>query len=92
LEWNRRVLAAGTGMEGFWLPAHEWRGSIAAGTEMEVFYSYLNGMEGFWLPALEWRDSSCRHRNEGVLQLPERNGGILAAGTGMGGVSVPALD
>jgi hypothetical protein len=52
---------------------------LAAGTGMEVFYSYRNRMEVFWLPAQKWSGSSYRNRMKG-LYLPELNGGILAAG------------
>ncbi len=74
------------GMEGFWLPAQEWRCSIVTGTEwrgsgfwhkMEVFYSDRNGMEGFWLPAQEWGCSIVTGTEWRDSSCRHRNGRVL---------------
>ncbi len=71
-EPNEGILANGTGMKGFWLPAQEWKGSRYQ-NGMEEFCRHRNG--GVIANGTERRDSDCRRRN----------GGILAAGTGMEG-------
>ncbi len=69
------VLSVCSGMEGFLLPALEWK-DFGCLQWNGRFLAAGIGMEGFMLPALEWKGSGYRLWNG-------MDAWVLAAGTGI---------